>query len=58
MSIASSWLRCPICHSKTRTKVCEDTVLLNFPLYCHRCKKEFQVNVVKLKMVMSDEPDT
>ena len=27
--------------SKTRTKVYEETVLLNFPLYCPKCKKEY-----------------
>lgn len=52
----SLWIRCPICNGKTRTKVYEDTVLLNFPLYCPKCKKEIHVNVVKLKMVLSDEP--
>lgn len=53
----SLWIRCPICQGKTRTKVYEDTILLNFPLYCPKCKKESRVNVVKLKMVLSDEPD-
>lgn len=53
----SRWIRCPVCGNKTRTKVYEDTVLLNFPLYCPKCKKEFRVNVVQLKMVPSDEPD-
>ena len=53
----SLWIRCPICGSKTRTKVYEDTVLVKFPLYCPKCKKEIRVNVVKLKMVLSDEPD-
>ena len=35
----------------------QDTVLLNFPLYCARCKREFIVGVIKFKMVVSDEPD-
>ena len=47
----------PVC-SKTRVKVYEETVLIKFPLYCPKCKKEYWVNVVKLKMVLSDEPDT
>lgn len=51
----SLWIRCPFCQGKTRTKVYEDTILLNFPLYCPKCKKESRVNVVKLKMVLSDE---
>ena len=49
----SLWIRCPICKGKTRTKVYEDTVLVNFPLYCPRCKQEIRIDVVKLKMVLS-----
>ena len=51
------WVRCPICGNKTRTKVYENTVLLKFPLYCPKCRKEIRVDVVQLKMVLSDEPD-
>ena len=53
----SMWILCPICSSKTRTKVYEDTVLLRFPLFCPKCKKETPINVVQLKMTLSDEPD-
>lgn len=53
----SRWIRCPICGSKTRTKVYDDTVLIKFPLYCPKCKKEIRVNVVQLKMIVSNEPD-
>ncbi len=53
----SRWIHCPICDGKTRTKVYSDTVLLKFPLYCPKCKKEIRVNVVQLKMTISDEPD-
>ena len=53
----SLWVRCPICDGKTRVKVYEDTVLLRFPLYCPKCKKECRINVVQLKMVLSIEPD-
>ena len=53
----SKWICCPQCGSKTKVKVYEETVLVKFPLYCPKCKKEFMVNVVKLKMVLSDEPD-
>ena len=31
-----------------RTKVYEDTILVNFPLYCPKCKKEIRINIVKL----------
>ena len=53
----SMWILCPVCGSKTRTKVYEDSVLLRFPLFCPKCKKETPINVVKLKMTLSDEPD-
>ena len=51
------WLCCPICGKKTKTRIYEDTVLLKYPLYCTKCKKERIINVVKLKTVISDEPD-
>ena len=47
----SRWVHCPICGGKTRTKVYEDTVLVKFPLYCPKCKREILIDVVKLKMV-------
>ncbi len=53
----SHWICCPICGSKTRTKVYADTVLVKFPLYCPKCKKEIRVTVAQLKMILSDEPD-
>lgn len=53
----SMWILCPVCGSKTRTKVYEDSVLLRFPLFCPKCKRETSINVVKLKMKLSDEPD-
>lgn len=49
----SLWVHCPICGGKTRTKVYEDTVLVKFPLYCPKCKKEIRIDVVQLKMVLS-----
>ena len=57
MKKESLWVSCPIRDSKTRVKVHEDTVLINFPLFCPWCKKETVINVVKLKMVISKEPD-
>lgn len=49
----SLWIRCPVCDGKTRTKVYADTVLVNFPLFCPKCKKEVRIDVVQLKMVKS-----
>lgn len=49
----SLWIPCPICCSKSRTKVYTDTILIKFPLFCPKCKKETCIDVVKLKMVES-----
>lgn len=46
------WVYCPICRGKTKIKVSENTVLLNFPLFCPKCKQETIVDIVKLKMVI------
>lgn len=51
------WIHCPICGRKTRARVYQDTVLVKFPLFCSTCKKETRINVVQMKMVVSDEPD-
>lgn len=50
----NKWIRCPICGSKTRTKVCEDTVMFKFPLYCPKCKKETRIDVMQLKIAESN----
>lgn len=44
------WLLCPVCGNKTRLKVRQDTVLINFPLYCPKCKQETLVNVKKTQL--------
>ena len=54
---SSRWVPCPICGGRSRIKVYADTVLLKFPLYCPKCKKETRIDVVQLKMVKSNEPD-
>lgn len=51
------WLMCPVCGSKTRLKLREDTILENFPLYCPKCKQETLVNVKQMNMSVIIEPD-
>lgn len=51
------WVLCPVCGSKTRTKIREDTELKNFPLYCPKCKKETLISVKQLNMSVIKEPD-
>lgn len=41
----NGWIHCPICYSKTKTKVNNDTKLENFPLFCPKCKQESKIDV-------------
>ena len=51
------WIRCPVCGSKTRNKVRDDTILKNYPLYCPKCKQETLINLSELCMKVIKEPD-
>ncbi len=51
----SFWARCLVCGNKTRTKVRADTAMVNFPLYCSKCKKETLVTIAQLKMMPIEE---
>lgn len=44
---SKGYICCPKCGEKTKTKVLPETVLMQFPLYCQRCKKE---SIINLKM--------
>lgn len=50
------WVYCPICKNKIRTKIRKDTELINFPLFCPKCKQESVINVTKQKITVV-EPD-
>ena len=51
------WLLCPVCGNKTRLKVRQDTELINFPLYCPKCKQETLINAKELHIAVIKEPD-
>ena len=51
------WILCPFCGNRTRTKIRSDTVLLNFPLFCPKCKRELVVNVQQSNITIIKEPD-
>lgn len=53
----SSWLICPVCGGKTRNQVREDTVLINYPLFCPKCKQVTLINVKQLNISLIKEPD-
>lgn len=52
------WILCPICGSKTRDRIRQDTVLRNYPLYCPKCKQETLIEAKNLKITVITEPDT
>ena len=52
-----NWASCPICKGKTRTMLRNDTVLINFPLFCPKCKRETLINAEKLNITVITEPD-
>lgn len=51
------WILCPICGNKSRDRIREDTVLMNFPLYCPKCKQESLIEVKKLQVTVIKESD-
>ena len=42
---AFNLIHCPICHRKTRTRVLLETVLVDFPLFCPKCKQTCIVDI-------------
>lgn len=55
--IPEEWLLCPVCGSKTRDKIRIDTVLINYPLYCPKCKQATLINAKELHITVIKEPD-
>ena len=51
------WVLCPVCGNRTRTQIRMDTILLNFPLFGPKCKREEVVNIQKSKLTIIKEPD-
>lgn len=51
------WICCPNCGNKTRDRFREDTILINYPLYCPKCKQETLINAKELQIIVIKEPD-
>ena len=51
------WILCPKCGNKSRTKVFPDTVLVRFPLFCSKCKKQYCISLIGLKMQIVEDHD-
>jgi competence CoiA-like predicted nuclease len=52
----ADWLLCPVCDSKTRIKLRQDTILTHLPLFCPKCKQEILVNVHHMTTTIIKEP--
>lgn len=55
--IKVEWVRCPVCQSKTRHRIREDSVLKNYPLYCPKCRQETLIEAKNLQVMVIKEPD-
>lgn len=59
---SEKWVLCPVCRSKTRSRIREDTVLKNYPLYCTKCKQETVIDVknmvVTIKEIIKNHNET
>ena len=51
-----TWVLCPVCNNKTRTKILKTTELINFPLFCPKCKTETLINIKYGKVTIIKEP--
>ncbi len=51
------WIICPVCGNKTHDRIRDDSVLLNFPLFCPKCKKETLITIQHQKIIVIKEPD-
>lgn len=50
------WIFCPACGHKTRSRIREDTILKNYPLYCPKCKQESLIEAKDLHITIIKEP--
>lgn len=57
-TMAAKWILCPVCGNKTRDRIRTDTILINYPLYCPKCKKESLIEAKNLQVnTVIKEPD-
>ena len=55
--IRTEWVHCPVCGSKTRDRIREDTFLKNYPLYCPKCKHETLIEAKNLQVTVIERID-
>ena len=55
MNIETKWIICPECGEKTRVKIKQTTIMKDFLLFCHHCKREFTVDVENFEVKVVKE---
>lgn len=53
----TEWILCPVCGNKTHNQIREDTVRLNFPLYCPKCRQETLIKAKKFQVTVIEDID-
>lgn len=53
--VGKKWIFCPVCNSKTRIQITEETELKHFPLFCPKCRRETLINVKQQKISVINE---
>lgn len=51
------WILCPACGAKTRLRLLRRTVLLDFPLFCPKCRRESVINARSFQIEFANQPD-
>ena len=51
------WVFCPVCGAKTRLRLLRQTVLLDFPLFCPKCRCESIINAKNFQIYKVNQPD-
>ena len=41
---------CPVCQALTRVVILPETAVINFPLYCHRCRRTTIVEYNRIRL--------
>ena len=52
---SNHWIFCPVCGSKTRIQIREETELKYFPLFCPKCRRETLIDVKQQKLSVVKE---
>ena len=51
------WVLCTMCGAKPRLRLLQRTVLLDFPLFCPKCRQERLINAQNFQIEWIDQPD-